>query len=90
MTEEATIRRKRLDHERYMRSREERKQRQRAYYREHREELLARVRLRRLGLYVKPMPTEEDREAARKRKREQDRAYRRRRKDMLKSDYASP
>lgn len=90
MTEEATIRRRRLDHERYMRSREERKQRQRAYYREHREELLAKVRLRRLGLYVKPVPTEEEREAARERKREQDRAYRRRRKNVLRSDNVSP
>lgn len=33
MTEEARERRKRLDHERYMRNREERKRRQRIYYR---------------------------------------------------------
>lgn len=33
MTEDARERRKRLDHERYMRNREERKRRQRIYYR---------------------------------------------------------
>ena len=35
--EEAIARRKRLDHERYMRNREERKKKQREYYAAHRE-----------------------------------------------------
>lgn len=44
MTEAARERRKRLDHERYMRSREERKERQRAYYAANRERCKAKVR----------------------------------------------
>ena len=61
-----------LDHERYVRNKEERKERQREYYRTHREEILARVRLRRLGLYERE---ESDEDAARERKRERDREY---------------
>lgn len=37
-----------LDHERYVRNMEERKERQRAYYAEHREEILRKARQRRL------------------------------------------
>ena len=84
--ENPVMRRRRLDHERYMAHREERKEKQRAYYREHRDELLAKVRLRRLGLYVKPAPTDEEREAARERKRERDRAYYWRRRGLLTKD----
>lgn len=39
-TEEAKARRKRLDHERYMRNQEERQKKQRDYYSIHREEIL--------------------------------------------------
>ena len=39
-------RRRLLDHERYMRERDVRKARQRAYYAEHREEILQKARLR--------------------------------------------
>ena len=38
MTEEARLRRKKLDHERYMRNREERQAYQREYYATHREQ----------------------------------------------------
>ena len=38
--EEAIARRKRLDHERYMRNQEERQRKQREYYATHREEIL--------------------------------------------------
>ena len=37
MEEDARQRRKRLDHERYIRNRDERRARQRLYYREHKE-----------------------------------------------------
>jgi hypothetical protein len=40
MSEEARMRRKKLDHERYMRHREERLTKQRDYYSIHREEIL--------------------------------------------------
>lgn len=40
MSEEARIRRKQLDHERYMRNREKRLAKQREYYSIHREEIL--------------------------------------------------
>lgn len=75
----AMTRRKRLDHERYMRNREERKEKQRAYYREHRDELLAKVRLRRIGMYTKPERGTEEIERARERKRARDREYYRKR-----------
>lgn len=44
MTEEYIIRRKRLDHERYLRNRDERKAYQREYYRTHRETVKAKVK----------------------------------------------
>lgn len=44
MTEEATLRRKQLDHERYIAHREERKAKQRAYYAANRERCIAAVR----------------------------------------------
>lgn len=75
MTEAARERRRRLDHERYMRSREERKASQRSYYRKNRDELLDKVRQRRLGIYVRPTPTEADVAACRERKLVRDRAY---------------
>lgn len=46
MTEDARQRRKRLDHERYMRNRKERKERQRIYYRENREMYLQYRKMR--------------------------------------------
>lgn len=75
MSEESIIRRRRLDHERYLRHREERKRCQREYYFAHKDEILAAVRLKRLGLYVRPQPSEKSRERAKERKKEYDRAY---------------
>ena len=72
------------DHLRYVARREERLERQREYYRAHREEILAKARLRRLGLWERPPFTEERAEAARERKRERDRAYQRKRRELLK------
>lgn len=46
MTEEARQRRRTLDHERYMRNREERKMHQRIYYRENREMYLQYRKMR--------------------------------------------
>lgn len=46
MIEDARQRRKRPDHERYMRNREERKKHQRIYYREHREMYLQYRKMR--------------------------------------------
>ena len=44
MSEEAVLRRKVRDRERYLRQRDERLVRQREYYREHRDEILAKKR----------------------------------------------
>ena len=44
MTEESAMRRKFLDHERYMREREARKRKQREYYKVNREDCKAKVR----------------------------------------------
>ena len=44
MSEESVMRRKRLDHERYMRHREERTRKQREYYAMNRERCKAKVR----------------------------------------------
>lgn len=83
MSEEAVIRRRQRDHERYMRNRAERLERQRAYYAANRDVLLGKVRLRRLGLYEKPVVSEEQRQLALERKRARDREYQRRRKMLM-------
>lgn len=60
MTEEAKQRRKQLDHERYMRNREERLRYQREYYAAHREQCKAAIMLsnyRRYGMELKNMNT---------------------------------
>ncbi len=44
MTEQARLRRKERDHERYVASREQRKEHQRLYYRENREAILMKKR----------------------------------------------
>lgn len=46
MTEEARQRRRKLDHERYIRNREERNAHQKIYYREHRERYLQYRKIR--------------------------------------------
>ena len=48
MTEESRLRRKRLDHERYLRHQEERKKKQHEYYLAHREEILVKVHEKRM------------------------------------------
>ena len=75
MTEESIIRRKRLDHERYLRNREQRLAQRREYYIAHKAEILACVRLRRLGLYERPPIDEKAREERKERKRQYDRRY---------------
>ena len=52
---EAKERRKRLDHERYMRHREERKAKQRAYYAAHREQCIQSVRESRRKRIIKEL-----------------------------------
>ena len=47
MTEESRLRRKRLDHERYLRHQEERKMKQHEYYIAHRDEILVKASERR-------------------------------------------
>lgn len=71
MTEAARERRRRLDHERYMRSREARLAYQREYYREHNERILWKKKLRSCGMVERK---EESMTAAEK-KRERDRLY---------------
>lgn len=89
MTEEARERRRRLDHERYVRNREERKRRQKEYYRAHRSDILARVRLRRLGLYERPKMSEEAVTEAKNRKKARDRNYYRKNSDKILSYFKS-
>ena len=68
-------RRRRLDRERYLRNAEERRERQRTYYREHREELLLKVKLRSAGLYVRHGGTPWSEQERRERKRRLNRRY---------------
>lgn len=53
MTEERKERRKRLDHERYMRHQEERKAKQRAYYEAHKEQCKHSVKISNYKRYKK-------------------------------------
>ena len=55
MTEEAKKRRKRLDHERYMRHQEERKAKQRAYYEAHKEQCKRSVKISKYKRYKREL-----------------------------------